>query len=211
VGCFVHLSMAVTVRSDPTARRSGPARRRHGGDTVNQALVLLVFVWAGLLIPGAVRRTRSSPHATVGGFERAMDVLRSEPRRSTGRALMVPSDAGRIVARETAGARRGGGQPRREDPVVLRRRSWFHRALVGTAVTFVTAVIVGGWLWLTFAGAFVGTATYIVVLRHHKRQRDQARRVVHELATPAEVDDAVDLAVGESPEHASVRLRRWGV
>ncbi len=202
----MHLSMAVTVRSDPTARRSGPARRRHGGDPVNQALVLLVFVWAGLLIPGAVRRTRSSPHATVGGFERAMDVLRSEPRRATGRALLVPSDAGRIVERQAAER-----PQRREDPVVLRRRSWFHRALIGTAVTFVTAVVVGGWLWLAFAGAFTGTATYIVVLRHHKRQRDQARRVVHDLDVPADAEDAPPVAVGQSPDQASVRLRRWGV
>jgi len=60
-------------------------------------VVVLVLVWTIVLLPGAVRSRRSSTQVTVGGFERAMDVLRTRP---AGRELLVPGDAGRIVTTE---------------------------------------------------------------------------------------------------------------
>ena len=146
---------------------------------MNEAIVLLLLLWAVLLLPGALRSRTSSPHTTVGGFERAMDVLRTKPGQ--GRELMVPGDAGRIVTR---GLSREGGDPeavRGEDPVVARRRNWFLRLLGATGVSLLLAVGVGGWLWLPFVSLLLLTAGYTALLRHFKIQRDQARRVVREL------------------------------
>lgn len=185
-----------------------PGARR--GDTVNQALALLVFVWAALLVPGAVRRSRTSPHATVGGFERAMDVLRSEPRRTGGRELFVPRDAGQIVQ---WGPGHGAGPDAHPDgdAVVARRREWFLRSLMAVGVSFVAAIAIGGSAWALFGIVVVTTAGYVVVLRHHKLQRDHARRVVHalDLEGDVRVDDALPVAVGQGVAGSSVRLRRW--
>ena len=180
---------------------------------MSEAIVLLVLLWAVLLLPGALRSRNSSPHTTVGGFERAMDVLRAKPGQ--GRELMVPRDAGRIVthglSREPAPRATHG-----EDPVVARRRSWFLRLLAGTGVTLVLAVVLGGWLWLPFVTLLGVTAGYVALLRHLKLQRDHARRVVHDLdlrredeaddASPARpVEDEREVAAGGG----AVRLRRW--
>jgi hypothetical protein len=175
---------------------------------VNEAIVLLVLLWAVVLVPGAIRsRNNTSPHATVGGFERAMDVLRTKP--GAGRELLVPRDAGRIVTRDVNRAEPTGPY-RQEDPVTARRRSWFVRLLGGMAATFLLAVVFGGWLWLPFLAAGFVAAGYTALLRHLKLQRDEARRVVREIdlrerpqAPPAEDGDQV--AVGGS----AVRLRRW--
>jgi hypothetical protein len=64
----------------PVSLPEGAARRRSGEATVSEALVLLVILWAAALVPSAVRARNASPHVTVGGFERAMEVLRSEQR-----------------------------------------------------------------------------------------------------------------------------------
>ena len=161
---------------------------------MNEAIVLLLLLWAVLLVPGMLRSRNSSPHTTVGGFERAMDVLRAKPGQ--GRQLMVPSDAGRIVghvddhATEVGGRaahhRNGaGGDGRRgEDPVMVRRRGWFLRLLAGTGAGFVLALVVGGWMWLPFASLVVVVVGYTALLRHLKLQRDQARRVVRGLDVP---------------------------
>jgi hypothetical protein len=183
---------------------------------VSEALVLLVLLWAVLLVPGALRSRNSSPHATVGGFERAMDVLRNEGRgpgaaRGGGRELLVPRDAGRIVRREVDGTVRTV-RIRHEDPLVAQRRSWFLRAVVGTGVAFVLALAVGGWMWLPFLLTALGTGGYTALLRHLKVQRDEARRVVRELdLRPVEEAVPQPVAVGSDlfADSHGVRLRRW--
>jgi hypothetical protein len=182
---------------------------------VSEALVLLVLLWAVLLVPGALRSRNSSPHATVGGFERAMDVLRNEGRgaaHGAGRQLLVPRDAGRIVGREVDRTVRSV-RIRHEDPLVVQRRGWFLRGLVGSAIALVLAIVVGGWMWLPFL--LVGTVTggYVALLRHLKIQRDEARRVVRELDLHRVVaDDRPELAAAGAEEWTAdggVRLRRW--
>lgn len=192
---------------------------------MNEALLLLVLGWAALVVPRAVRSRNASPHATVGGFERAMDVLRSDARGSSGsRRVFVPGDAGRIVERESATSSRVEPvRVRSEDPVVARRRSWFVRTVAATVVTLLLALIGGGgWLWLPFLISAPLTGGYVAVLRHLKLQRDEARRVVRELelhrgpATTVDQDLAVGAesgAAGREPAgwgySSTVRLRRW--
>jgi hypothetical protein len=203
---------------------------------VNEPLVilLLVLIWAGLLVPSAFRSRSSSPHVTVGGFERAMDVLRTDAeetnmgRTPTGRGLLVPGDAGRIVQRPVTV---DSNPPpslasRQQNPVQARREAWFIRALASVAGTFVLGVVFGGWAWPLFVVAVAGTAAYVGVLRHFKLQRDEARRVVAELDLHRDrtVIDVSDRATGTTDVRAgagvgatsepwsgstTVRLRRW--
>jgi hypothetical protein len=182
---------------------------------MNEALVLLVLVWAGLLVPGVLRSRNASPHATVGGFERAMDVLRSDARGTKGgRQVLVPRDAGRIVERPgmVGDAGRGPHRSRGAGPVVARRLIWFLRCLVASVVTFVVAVVAGGWFWLPFVVSAGLTTVYVAVLRHLKLQRDEARRVVSDLDLYIDVAAAEqDIAAGAEDWVGSgtVRLRRW--
>lgn len=191
---------------------------------MNLALVLLLaFVWAAVLLPGALRSRRGNTHATVGGFAHAMDVLRQRP---SGRELLVPADAGRIVGVEARAELWPGGS-HRIDPMLERRRRVFARLLGGTFTALALAVFTGsGPLWtltVLLGGALGG---YVALLRRWKRQRDQARRVVRELRRPRRDDprgvvDAPPRAVGENPvqvaTHPSepwaassgVRIRRW--
>lgn len=198
---------------------------------MNEALVLLVLVWAAVLVMGAVRARNASPHATVGGFERAMEVLRNEAGGVSHPPGTVVSGAGGWDRGDSSSAFDPATTWRSsEDPVVARRRSWFLRALAVTGVTFVVALIGGGRLWLVFLVSVLLTAGYATVLRHLKLQRDEARRVVrdlelrrapraeHGVATQA---DAVGFGTGAyaaAPmvyedgvawESSSVRLRRW--
>ena len=184
---------------------------------MNEAIVLLLLLWAVLLLPGALRSRQSSPHTTVGGFERAMDVLRAKPGH--GRELMVPGDAGRIVTRNTARQAAEPGPPM-EDPVVARRRSWFLRLLAATGVSLLLAIGLGGWLWLPFVSLVLLTGGYTALLRHLKLQRDQARQVVRDLEV-RHVEDTPPADPEMPPSHEqatvdagnlalqSVRLRRW--
>jgi hypothetical protein len=229
-GCFECPPGGVTVRQPAVHVAVGRRRPRSGHDaTVNEALVLLALVWAVLIVPSAVRSRNASPHVTVGGFERAMDVLRSDGRNdargsSSGRQVFVPGDAGRIVERPTTRAGDGDRVRHRvEDPVVVRRRVWFMRMLAATGATFLVALIAAnGWFWTVFLLSAALTAGYVAVLRRLKLQRDEARRVVRELDLPASIeasddggqepDVALDEAVGAggaSGGGGTVRLRRW--
>ena len=196
---------------------------------MNEALVLLVLVWAALLIPAAIRSRAASPHATVGGFERAMDVLRSQPQ--TIAASDADASGDRAADRDRGPAVSSPQVTRAEDPVIVQRRTWFVRALAATGVALLLAIVAGGWLWYLAGLVTVLTAGYTVVLRHLKLQRDAAREVVRELdlTDPDPVlrervgrgDDALEVerepvAVGGSAGGAdwgggagSVRLRRW--
>lgn len=187
---------------------------------MNEALILLVLVWAVLLVPSALRsRSASSPHVTVEGFERAMDVLRSSPSRPGkvgSRSLLVPDDAQRIVDHADPPATDAPARaPRhREDPAVEIRRQWFVRALLATAVSVVLAPFLGGAAWVLAGLALVGTVSYAVLLRRWKLQRDEVRSVVRELGSArtaghgAPTQERPRVAVGaEAP--GTVRLRRW--
>ena len=212
-------------------------RRQHGGrgETVNEALVLLALVWAALLVPAALRARAASPHATVGGFERAMDVLRSEAHADDQRTVAAGDPSGvpdrqSGVATTSDAARAPAGRP--EDPVIARRRLWFVRALAASGATLLLAIIVGGWTWLPAIVIIAMTAGYTAVLRHLKLQRDAAREVVRELdltgadpllreragqGSDAVVVEREPVAVGQQAEPAgrswaqsgTVRLRRW--
>ena len=204
---------------------------------MNEPLVilLLVLIWAGLLVPSAFRSRSTSPHVTVGGFERAMDVLRTDVEESNmgrtprGRGVLVPGDAGRIVERPLSGDTSATPPPlaaRRQSPVQARREAWFIRALATVAATLVLSVVFGSWAWPLFAISLAGTAGYVAVLRHLKLQRDEARRVVADLDLHRDqaVIDVTDRATGTTGMHAgvgagassdpwagstTVRLRRW--
>jgi hypothetical protein len=149
---------------------------------VSEALVLLVILWAAALVPSAVRARNASPHVTVGGFERAMEVLRSEQRSTHGRQVMVPKDPERIVQRAVRAPSpdRAQRRYRREDPRVTRRRAWFERLLVATAAAFALGLFLGGWFWVFPGVAVAVTLGYTVRLRLLKLQSDEARRVVRE-------------------------------
>jgi hypothetical protein len=179
-----------------------------------ELLVLLGLVWAVLFLPGAVRAHNTSPHVTVGGFERAMSVLRSEgQRRGGGRRLMVPDDPARIVARPAHEGSPAVTAPPSEDPVVTRRRTWFVRALLACVATLGLALLLQGAAWLLFLGTTAATAAYVAVLRRLKQQRDQARAVVRELDLRDQpLATAGQVAVGGEEAwvgSGSVRLRRW--
>src|SRR5690606_6394500 len=119
-------------------------------------------------------------------FERAMDVLRSDASRPSGREVFVPGDAGRIVGRRASVASESARDYDRVDcrterMLVARRRSWFVRSVAATGVTLLLALIAGGWLWLAFLLTGLPTAAYVTVLRRLKLQRDEARQVVRDL------------------------------
>jgi hypothetical protein len=181
---------------------------------VSQALLVLVLVWAGLLVPGALRSRNASPHATVGGFQRAMDVLRSDARTSSeGRQILVPGEASSSVQRlGTVGDAAGPHRSRASDPVIARRLMWFQRGLAATGITLLIALVAGGWLWLPFVVSGGLTAVYVAILRHLKLQRDEARRVVSDLDLYIDIaaeERNAALEAGEWVGSGTVRLRRW--
>lgn len=181
---------------------------------MNEALVVILAVmWALILLPGALRGRRSSPQNTVGGFERAMDVLGH--RGSPGRRILVPDDAERIV-----------GVPARQAAVVAKRRRVFTLLAGTTGVSFLLALLAGGAFWVLWVAAAVGTGAYVLVLLRHKAQRMQAEWVVRTLPPQEHQlqrqrlervvggEVPLDLQVVTDPDapwepQAGVRIRRW--
>ncbi len=181
---------------------------------MNELLLLLILVWAVVFLPSAVRAHNTAPHVTVGGFERAMNVLRTDRHGGGGgRRLMVPADPARIVARPVRDAVTPVVEPAGEDPVIARRRVWFVRSLLASVLTFALALLLQGAAWLVFLATVAATAAYVIVLRRLKHQRDQARHVVRELAIDSEsLGDAGQVAAGGEDVwvgSGTVRLRRW--
>lgn len=154
--------------------------------------MLLGLAWATMLVPAAVRARNGSPKVTIEGFERAMDVLRSETNSSNGRSVapgrrvLVPRDAERIVERtiETRPVTRVRRPPRGDGRMAL-RRAWFERLLALLVLSLAVAVFVGGWAWVGVGLVGVVTIGYAVLLRRLKLQRDQARHVLRSLRTEA--------------------------
>lgn len=181
-------------------------------------VIVLVLAWALVLLPSALRSRRSSPQATVGGFEHAMAVLRNRPQ---GRELMVPHDAGRIVARDEAHeigivrtqrpATVAPAAGVRQDPLMAQRRRVLVRLSAGTVLTVLLALIVGGFLWTVAFLSVCALGGYVALLRRWKLQRDQAREVVRMLRTDQRLHEAEETApvahaVGEVPHAAD----GWG-
>ncbi|MFP5308688.1 MAG: hypothetical protein ACLGIR_03810 [Actinomycetes bacterium] len=187
---------------------------------MNAALVvLLVLLWAIALLPGALRSRRSNARATVGGFERAMDVLRERP---SGREILVPANAERLAephplhhlgvgwgdpepvppaeapaptpapAAPAAVPGRGG---RRQAAIVEARRRRF-TTLLGATGSMLLLAAVTGWaaLWVLAVGTVVATVGYAALLRRLKLQRDEARAVVRRIHPVAPVERPGDLA-----------------
>lgn len=188
------------------------------------ALLLLVLVWAVMVVPTALRSRERSPHATVGGFERAMNVLRGEPG-----GRVVDAD-GRPIDGAEGPVLRSRLDPRTRRVMEL-RRARFTRLVVATLATVALGAYLGGALWSVPAIAVVITASYATVLRRAKVQRVEARRRVADL-TAARDDrfderpiDGFDERAGRVPlaraaaarvpagsewvPGQTVRLRRW--
>lgn len=140
-------------------------------------LAALLIGWAVVLLPGAVRSRRSSdPMITVGGFTRAMSVLRDRPQ---GREIMVPQRADRIVRHDPRSPDAAPAAPTgRRNALVARRRTMFVRLLLATGASFLLALGFGGLLWPTFLVTAVGLGGYVALLRHYKVEQDAARHVV---------------------------------
>ena len=192
-------------------------------------LAALVIGWAVVLLPGALRSRRSTdPMTTVGGFTRAMSVLRDRPQ---GREIMVPHRADRIVG-HGAGAPRAAvrpSEPSRRIDLLARRRTVFVRLLVATGASLLLAVAFGGLLWPAFVVAALGLGGYVALLRHYKVERDAARHVVVRAFDAPRADEVAHeperepVAVGAEPSgwqvatrfdepwqgESTVRIRRW--
>lgn len=171
---------------------------------MNTLALAAAATWVAVLASAALRSRQTSPLVTVGGFERAMNALEAEPhpmdRRPAG-----PRPAHPPLVR------------RREDPMVVLRRSRFVRLLIASIVALAAAVWQGGFLWLVAVAVIAVTIGYAAVLRRLKIQRDEARNVVRELhLRPPDLQvvaggHAATVGAGQGQEWASttVRLRRW--
>jgi hypothetical protein len=167
--------------------------------TVNPSLLLLVLVWVALLLPGALRsHLRSSPRTTVGGFQRAMEGLRSD-RSAAGARSVTPLLGG----------------PTPEDPVLVRRRTRFLRLFGLAVLALLVAPFVGGAMWLAVGVAWSTVITATLVLRRLKLQREAARGVLTRLDLRRPAQPLVDEITGElllaaGSSSSSIRLRSWG-
>ena len=160
------------------------------------ALLLLVLVWAVMVVPTALRSRERSPHATVGGFERAMNVLRGEPGGRVVDADGRPIDVVGPVVRSRLDPR-----TRR---LMERRRARFTRLVLVTLAAAAAAAAIGGASWSVPAVALGLTSAYAVVLRRAKVQRVEARRRVAALSDARE-DRRGDLGAPGREERTSAR------
>lgn len=177
---------------------------------MNEALIIiLVLLWAVALLPGALQSRSRSTHATVGGFERAMAVLKQRP---DGRYLMVPADARRVVDKDPGPgsdefaprlvsaehpvARAGAVAPVAAPTVrtaasgrnagMLERRRRMFTAMVASAVFLtVVSILLGGRWWLLWGLSVASLGAYTALLLHYKRQAEMAADVVAHLPVRA--------------------------
>lgn len=167
------------------------------------ALLLLVLVWAVMVVPTALRSRERSPQATVGGFERAMNVLRGEQG-----GHVVDAD-GRAIDVETGPTVRSrlDGRTRR---LMQLRRTRFTRLVLVSLATVALAAMLGGSAWTVPAIAVTATLSYATVLRRAKVQRVEARRRVAALSDARAVPGA-DLDEGEPSDGRSEQGGARGV
>lgn len=200
------------LRKPPDPRYRPVTAGHDEAQMANEALLLLLILgWAAVLLPSAIRSRRKSTLASVGGFERAMDVLRNRP---DGRHVMVPRDADRagviVGGHDEVRVSVATGQPlparqlpSRQTALLARRRQLFVRMLAIDGVALVAAVIFGGMLWTVFLLGVGVVGGYAALLRHYKVERDHARQVVRtidirEIDTPVREEREL-LAVGAEP------------
>lgn len=132
-------------------------------------VILLVALWAGILLPGAIRAHRSaSPLNSVDNFERSM-VMLAPTRSSPGRRVLV------LRQPRALGERPGRAR-------VMHRRRVALATLAGAVVlTALTGIIVGGGAWAFFLLALAALASYLVLLvqlrTSHQRRRATVRRL----------------------------------
>lgn len=170
---------------------------------MNSLALAAAATWAAVLAAGALRSRQTSPVVTVGGFERAMNALETEPY-SAGRQPAARSAQPPLVRR-------------REDPMTVLRRNRFIRLCVLAPLSIVAAIWLGGAMWMLALLVVGVTAGYATVMRRLKIQRDEARSVVRELhLRPPDLQvvaggHAAAVGGGQGQDWASttVRLRRW--
>jgi len=170
---------------------------------VSNLALVAVATWVAVLAASALRSRQTSPVATVGGFERAMNALEVDPRSSHGRPGSQPAQPPLVR--------------RREDPMTVLRRTRFFRLSVASIASLIIAIVLGGFFWIAALGVTAVTVGYAVVLRRLKIQRDEARSVVRELhLRPPDLHvvaggQAAAVGAGQGQDWASttVRLRRW--
>jgi hypothetical protein len=117
----------------------------------------------------------------------------------------------------SAGAGRAPGRtsaPRREDPVIVRRRQRTLQLLAATVLALGAAPFVGGVVWVVAAALAITSIATLVVLRRLKVQRDAARSVLVslDLRRPAQplVDEITgELVVAAGSSASAVRLPSW--
>lgn len=181
------------------------------------ALLVLVLVWAVMVVPTALRSRERSPRATVGGFERAMNVLRGDG------GAVVDADGMPILLDDPRRPVVRSRLDRSTQRLMARRRTRFTRLVVASLGSIALGAFLGGLAWTVTATVVATTATYTALLRRAKVQRVQARRSVAALvsafddapsarrASPGQTAPASASASagGGWEQGVTVRLRHW--
>jgi hypothetical protein len=131
-------------------------------------VVLLLSLWAGILLPSALRAHRSaSPLSSVDDFERSM-VMLAPVRSNSGRQVMVLRQPASVTVRP--------GRAR----VLRRRRNALLALVAATVLSAVLALVAGGATWLVFLLAGGALSAYVAMLVQ-LRTAPPARSTVHRL------------------------------
>jgi hypothetical protein len=128
-------------------------------------VVVLVLLWSGVLLPGLLRDRRSSPAATVDGFNTAM-------------ARLAGCDARRVFIPGAGPRMEIYPRPSRRAALLERRRAVLVRLVAGVGVAASFALVFGGITWWLTAVAALGVVAYLGALRLRAVQTQQAKRVV---------------------------------
>lgn len=186
-GCFATSCTSVIFRYD--LAHPGGYGTSHREDSVNEALVvMLAFVWALLLLPGAIRSRRRDDADEVRGFPRGQQVLAdaaeaesASPWTGLNAQPTLAAVPAQSVDVEPAAAAPRPGTGYAVDPVLVRRQRVTATLGVVVALTTVVAALLGGASWLAPALATAAFGGYLALLRRWKLQRDEARALVAEL------------------------------
>jgi hypothetical protein len=132
-------------------------------------VVLLLALWAGILLPGALRAHRSaSPLSSVDDFERSM-VMLAPARSHPGRQVMVLRQPASVTVRP--------GRAR----LMRRRRNTLAGLGAICLVTAVLALAAGGAFWLLFLLAGGSLGAYVNVLVQLRAAQVARHRTVRRL------------------------------
>ncbi|MFT6942107.1 MAG: hypothetical protein ACJA2F_000288 [Nitriliruptoraceae bacterium] len=166
-------------------------------------VVVLVLVWSGVLLPGLLRDRRSSPAATVDGFNTAM-------------ARLAGCDARRVFIPGAGPRMEIYPRPSRRAALLERRRTVLVRLVSGVGVAASFALVFGGVTWWLTAVAALGVVAYLGALRLRVVRAQQAQGVVQlhrarpaDATVPVRSHDASDgpvAAPAPQPEMATEPL-----